>query len=491
MTLTMFLIFLLLIAFGGLLAYEGDLLGRRLGKRRLTLFGLRPRHTAVLITTLTGCFIVALTVASVTVANEAFREWITRGDRILIALRQNEKRNLRLQEILSHLQHRYDQEQAKYNRKVAQLQDLERTLQQKITELRQKEQALAQAESKLKLERKQVVALRGERNRLQSQIANASQRIESLKARQEELRHEIAFLERQNQTYQERNTELAQRNVELERHNRELEQRNGALQTQNAEYHRQNEQIRRENEALQQAAATLRQEYEEAYVEWSTLRKRAVIFHAGEEVLRRSIQPGRSPTLIRREIRQMMEEAAHLAEQRGAAPQADGKVFFIPEKRLRGSQVRITEEESIEAVVQEIYQAKEPVVVVLVSLINVVEGEPVRAELRLFRDRQVFAGGEEIASTVLECKPSSQVLTGLLRFLKQDIRQAAIQAGLIPRLDPITRDPAVGEIGGEQLLSLLQRLSHCGTRARIIARAERDIRASEPLQLRFEIKPMR
>ena len=82
MTPTMLGIFALLVVFGGALAYAGDWLGRRLGKQRLSLFGIRPRHTATLITTFTGCLTVALTVVGMTLVNESFRAWITRGDRI-------------------------------------------------------------------------------------------------------------------------------------------------------------------------------------------------------------------------------------------------------------------------------------------------------------------------------------------------------------------------------------------------------------------------
>jgi hypothetical protein len=46
---TAFLI-LLLLALCGFIAYIGDLLGRRFGKKRLSIFGMRPKHTAILLT---------------------------------------------------------------------------------------------------------------------------------------------------------------------------------------------------------------------------------------------------------------------------------------------------------------------------------------------------------------------------------------------------------------------------------------------------------
>ncbi len=43
-------LFLGLLVAGGSIAFMGDRLGRYMGKRRMTIFGLRPRHTALLFT---------------------------------------------------------------------------------------------------------------------------------------------------------------------------------------------------------------------------------------------------------------------------------------------------------------------------------------------------------------------------------------------------------------------------------------------------------
>jgi len=54
------LLILALLILGGVLSTLGDRLGSRVGKARLSLFNLRPRRTAVLITVLTGSLISAL-----------------------------------------------------------------------------------------------------------------------------------------------------------------------------------------------------------------------------------------------------------------------------------------------------------------------------------------------------------------------------------------------------------------------------------------------
>jgi len=69
----LFLIPLLILVSGGI-AYVGNLVGRNIGRRRLTLFGLRPRYTAQLITIATGMVITIITVATVLLVSRDARQ---------------------------------------------------------------------------------------------------------------------------------------------------------------------------------------------------------------------------------------------------------------------------------------------------------------------------------------------------------------------------------------------------------------------------------
>lgn len=59
-----------LIVIGGVVAYLGDIVGTRIGKRRISLFGMRPRHTSSVITVVTGILIVAGTFVVLAVTSE-------------------------------------------------------------------------------------------------------------------------------------------------------------------------------------------------------------------------------------------------------------------------------------------------------------------------------------------------------------------------------------------------------------------------------------
>lgn len=67
-----FLIVVLIIT-GGAIAFIGDRLGTKIGKKRLSLFGLRPRHTSIVITIFTGICITTLTFGVMAAASENVR----------------------------------------------------------------------------------------------------------------------------------------------------------------------------------------------------------------------------------------------------------------------------------------------------------------------------------------------------------------------------------------------------------------------------------
>ena len=61
---------LVLAIMGGAIAFIGDKLGSKIGKKRLSLFGLRPYHTSVLMTVITGIMIAAATLGVLAITSK-------------------------------------------------------------------------------------------------------------------------------------------------------------------------------------------------------------------------------------------------------------------------------------------------------------------------------------------------------------------------------------------------------------------------------------
>lgn len=67
-----FILFLLFL--GGFAAYQGDRVGMAVGRKRLSIFGLRPKYTSRLVSVLTGVIIVLLTMTSLLMISHTARQ---------------------------------------------------------------------------------------------------------------------------------------------------------------------------------------------------------------------------------------------------------------------------------------------------------------------------------------------------------------------------------------------------------------------------------
>lgn len=71
------LIFLLVAILAGGIAMLGNQLGRKIGRKKMTIFGMRPRHTSIFITTITGSLIAVLTLGLAMLFSQDVKDYVT------------------------------------------------------------------------------------------------------------------------------------------------------------------------------------------------------------------------------------------------------------------------------------------------------------------------------------------------------------------------------------------------------------------------------
>ena len=167
---TGWLLILALLALGGVLSTLGDRLGSLVGKARLSLLGMRPRRTAVLITVLTGSLISAISLGLMLLVSERLRTGLFELDRL----------EQRLQTSRSQLS-RSNSQLASSRLEVARAEQGKREAQTRF------EQAQARA-SKL---RQELAPLLAQRNQLELERSRLSQEV---KGRDAEIRRTEAEL---------------------------------------------------------------------------------------------------------------------------------------------------------------------------------------------------------------------------------------------------------------------------------------------------------
>jgi uncharacterized protein (DUF3084 family) len=196
------LLILALLVLGGVLSTLGDRLGTRIGKARLTLFNLRPRKTAVLITALTGALISALSLALLLLVSQRLRVGLFELDQIQSRLRDSraalEKSRSALRSTQVELARaEQGRRQADRSRKAA-----ERSQQKVQGQLNAAEQRVATLRRELEPLQAQRVRLERERERLGREVRGRDAEIRRTEAELETVRQQIAAGEKELQELQ-------------------------------------------------------------------------------------------------------------------------------------------------------------------------------------------------------------------------------------------------------------------------------------------------
>ncbi len=176
-------IMILVLIFSGIIAYIGDRIGMKAGKKRVSLFGLRPRYSSIIITVMTGILIALLTISILLFTYTNLRQALFNINDVLD----------RLQSLNQKLEER-DQE----------LEQLKQEIDQKTTELEELSQQRDELTTELKSTEKEYEQTRQD-------LEEAHQEIEQLKKTREELQKNIALLEEEKKTLEDQVNELNQK----------------------------------------------------------------------------------------------------------------------------------------------------------------------------------------------------------------------------------------------------------------------------------------
>lgn len=522
----------LTVLMGGIIAYNGDLIGRRFGKRRVSLFGLRPKYTAILITSFTGVMISALTTAALFLVATPVREVILNGER---AIRENEllarqKRSLELavkeeRQLASAAQLRREQAEEEVRRAQG-------LVEAKQADLKRIQSLLERAESDLR------IALRAKES--------AERQLRTLSAHNRRLTESNRKLTAKNETLQENNLALEDLNTKLAEENRKLIADNRIIARQNSDMSAENEKIARQNEALIRDNTALQEtqrsnmEFNKRLVEekitlmsenenltkqnqaladqnqtlvnrvrdvfglnrslmemFEAMRMRRVVIHGGEDLARCVIPANSPPSVVRQALEDLMEQAHQTAIAKGAglgegrrAVQVVDKQFLTQVSGVNVA-VQVTQDDRIRALVHRLSWSPSPVCLLALAVANTVEQEPALIDFQPFANRLIYQKGQVIATRRLDGRQGEKLLFEEMVNLLKDLGQGAIQRGMIPRIDPATGEPQVGSLGAVELVRLVDRVRTIGSSVKVTVIASADTQSADPLNLDFKIEPAR
>lgn len=175
-------ILIIIAIMGGLIAYMGDKLGTKVGKRRMSLFGLRPKHTSIIVTIVTGLLVAAATVGVLTITSQSVRTALFGMDQLRADMNQ-----LTAEVTAKNTELKRGQELLEANKK--ELADRMAEIETIRKEVEQSRQELADAEAA-------KVATEAELSALQASYDEASKKLAALEATRASMEKHIADLQK-------------------------------------------------------------------------------------------------------------------------------------------------------------------------------------------------------------------------------------------------------------------------------------------------------
>lgn len=407
-----------ILILGGVIATVGDRIGTRVGKARLSLFNLRPKKTAVLVTIFTGGLISASTLGILFAADEGLRQGVFELEDIQKDLR-NQREQLKVAETeKSQVETELNTARLEQNKAEQELQIINKSLQA----VNAKQQA---TETQLKSTQNQLGAVVTQYQEALTELQSVYDQREALQGAIEELKteRERVYAEAQKAINEaktaidERDGKIAELDGMIKQRNQEITAREEVIALRESRL----KELERQQNYLEQEVARL----EKYYQSYRDLRlgKLALVRN---QVLAANVVRVNQPSAAQKVVVQLLQTANQNANIQLTEP---GE---IPANK----QLLLITPDRIEQLSQQIQDGREYVIRIF-SAGNYVRGEN---QIEFFadaaRNQLVFSAGEILATTTADPKMMtpyqlSQRLDLLISASEFRARNAGIVEGLL------------------------------------------------------------
>jgi hypothetical protein len=442
---------LLLLATAGLIAYLGDVIGRRIGRKRLTIFGLRPKNTAILFTVVTGVLIALFTVGLTLLASADLRNRILHYNQIVAKLKGDA-----------------DQERSNADTARQEWQDTAR--------------ALADSKQQFVAEQKQLTTAEGSLAVAEGNLAAAQKRLADAETAARAAESRAAEKARAAQAAQARVAELVKRGNALETDVRAAEAKAAAAiaeaQTAAAE-------AKAADAARRQARADLTEAQKETIQVRLNQLEDPILYKTGDEVERLYLPDFLTADDVLAQLRLFNERICKLPRTSQAGLYFDLRAF--PTRILPGNNYMAPDDYMRELAAQIGAHAGRPgreIYLRAVALLNclqykplVFSGTPLVYTFQVFNARRVFHAGDVLGRAHVDGSGSlSNLVDALRRLVAEKVRPAMVEGGMMPA-PPDHPD----EIGPEFWLPALLQIQAAGRMVTVEVRATRNIGVADRL----------
>ncbi len=466
-----YILILAIILLGGAIATVGDRIGSRVGKARLSLFNLRPKKTAVLVTIMTGSITAATTLGLMLAANRQLRDILFKTENII---RQNQ------------------QVQRELDKAVTQKADIQRELSvtradltESVRRLRNINDSLKVAQTRQKASEANLKKLRFRYELAQTTLRKAGLQVTNLRAeiKQKSVEKQRLDIERQRLIVQRDQSEVRLKQANTQRQSLEaaaaaarsriqnVEQQKQRLETAIAQSTQQLQDSIRQQAELQTSVNQARAQLDQAASEQAALRQQrqqlSQDIAALEENRQRLVENLRVLLLgLRRgnvTVRAGQVLASGVVQNLNSREQAlvainallqqarRSAIILTNPQNLRPEQqvVQMTNDD-VEGLLKQVGDGNAYAVRIL-SALNYLEGEnQVIVVPQTAPNRQIFDQGEQVATLALTPSTlSDEQILSRINSVFAVANRRAIAAGVLP-------DPVTGTVGSFRQIDLFR-----------------------------------
>jgi uncharacterized protein (DUF3084 family) len=409
---TAYILITAILILGGVIATVGDRIGTRVGKKRLSLFNLRPKNTAVVVTILTGIGISGSTLGILFLADDGLRKGVFELENIQKDLRRKREQLKGAETQINVVTNELGQAKQQQAEAQKRLEGTNKNLQEANKKQRQTQ---TQLNKTLTLQAQTQNQLRSTQTRLGQVVAQYQQAISQLQSVYDErkkLQQEITLQKAESQKlFNEATQAIEQAKNAIIRRDRELAKRKNAIESRDRKIGNLDDVIRKRNLQIAAREQTIQvresrlkeletqQDYleqevarlEKYYQSFRDLRLGKLALVRGQ-VLASAVVSVRQPNAAKQAVSQLLEEANRNAvselTEPGVQPPVDGILQISKEQ--------------VQQLSKQIENGREYVVRVF-SAGNYVRGE---RRIEFFTDATinqiVFRGGQVLATTTAD-----------------------------------------------------------------------------------------
>jgi multidrug efflux pump subunit AcrA (membrane-fusion protein) len=513
--------FVILMMFvGGATALLADILGFKIGKKKLSLFRIRPKHIAQISVTAAGFLIPLFTIGIFYFASADFRVWLTRGSKAIIELKGKTQELESVNRVL-----------ASSSKLAAQLKAEKATTE---ASLQKSKAANADQQKKLELSRAQYRSQSEQLQRITASVSSAKRTIQLLNAKNSQSASRLnntetlltkartdltsiatklsaaskeyaSALKSYNETNQQ-NLKLTKSNLDLEKANKNLNQTLGELSQSLDDLKNDVDTLTKEKESadLQSKNAAKQLEVlnsqitsylnQYAKLEASTsetasiIRHNGVTFSKGEEVARTvvpaSLTSDDATALLTSFLRKCRLESITRGAKSDSSYPFEGEAGILAVDRA-GNILR--EGETFRLMTNRLTSLRTTGCLIATAQTNRFTGEPVPLIVAIEPNPVVFKEGEIIAESKIDGRKTEIELFADVRdFVRTFVNARARRAKMIPVRG--REGESFGEIRIGQMLEAVNKVRSVPRILRLQAVATSTIRAADTLEFEIVIK---